>query len=155
MFVSGGATGIINNLEMTLLQRTTPVAFRGRVMGLLFTASEALAPLGMIAGGLAADLSGHNIQLIYAACGALALTTVFGLSGRAPPSWAQLYRTSNQAVIGIGLHLLDVNVSSSQNDYNPMGSSVGLVGPPESRHQRERDHRVGRTASSLGCLSVA
>jgi MFS family permease len=82
MFVSGGATGIINNLEMTLLQRTTPIEFRGRVMGLLFTASEALAPLGMIAGGLAADLSGRNIPLIYAVCGALALTTVFGLSGR-------------------------------------------------------------------------
>lgn len=82
MFVSGGATGIINNLEMTLLQRTTPVEFRGRVMGLLFTASEALAPLGMIAGGLASDLSGRNIPLIYAVCGALALTTVFGLSGR-------------------------------------------------------------------------
>ncbi len=82
MFISGGATGIINNLEMTLLQRTTPVEFRGRVMGLLFTASEALAPIGMIAGGLAADLTGRDIPLIYAVCGAIAMTTVFGLSGR-------------------------------------------------------------------------
>ncbi|MDA1094494.1 MAG: MFS transporter [Acidobacteria bacterium] len=82
MFVSGGATGIINNLEMTLLQQTTPVEFRGRVMGLLFTASEALAPIGMVAGGITADLTGRNIPLIYLVCGAVALTTVIWLSGR-------------------------------------------------------------------------
>ena len=81
-FISGGATGIINNLEMTLVQQTTPVEFRGRVMGLLFTASEALAPIGMITGGIAADLTGRNIPLIYAVCGRVALTTVVGLSGR-------------------------------------------------------------------------
>ena len=82
MFVSGGASGVINNLELTLLQRTTPAEFRGRVMGLLFTASEGLAPLGMIAGGIAADLTGRNIPLIYGVCGAIAMTTVLGLCGR-------------------------------------------------------------------------
>ena len=82
MFVSGGASGVINNLELTLLQRTTPAEFRGRVMGLLFTASEGLVPLGMTAGGIAADLTGRNIPLIYGVCGAIAMTTVLGLCGR-------------------------------------------------------------------------
>lgn len=81
MVALGLTSGIINTLELTLLQRTTPREFRGRVMGLMYTTSEALTPLGMVAGGLAADLTGRNLPLIYGVCGAIATMAVLAVGG--------------------------------------------------------------------------
>jgi MFS family permease len=81
-FVTGALTGTINVLTLSILQRRTAGEFRGRVLGLYGTLSRALVPVGMIAGGSIADLSGGNVPLVYAICGALAIATVVSLTMR-------------------------------------------------------------------------
>jgi len=50
-------------------------------MGVVFTLSGALMPLGMVVGGVVGDLTGKNVPLVYAVCGACALlsTVVLGM----------------------------------------------------------------------------
>jgi MFS transporter, DHA3 family, macrolide efflux protein len=68
---------IIINIT-TILQISTPNQIRGRVFGLLSTVSAGLTPIAMGLSGILADLSGKNIPLIYAFCGAvMAILTIF------------------------------------------------------------------------------
>lgn len=66
--IMGGFNGI--NL-VTILQTSTPSAVRGRVFGLLNTLTGSMAPIGMGLGGIAFDLTGQNIPLIYGSCGGI------------------------------------------------------------------------------------
>jgi ENTS family enterobactin (siderophore) exporter len=81
-FATGALTGTINVLMVSILQRRTPGEFRGRVLGLYSTLTRVLVPIGMVAGGSIADLTGRNVPLIYATCGGLALATVLLLTMR-------------------------------------------------------------------------
>ena len=76
-FVLGAAIGIVNVNVMTILQAGTPAEMRGRVMGLVGTLGGAVVPLGMALGGIAGDLTGKNVPLIYAVCGALSCLFTF------------------------------------------------------------------------------
>lgn len=71
MFVVGMLGGVINVTMITLMQMATPSELRGRVMGLMVTLSTAITPLGMAIGGIAGDLTGKNVPLIYLICGLL------------------------------------------------------------------------------------
>ena len=74
--------GLFNVSMMTIVQTTTPSALRGRVLGLITTLTAALMPLGMAAGGIAGDLTGKNIPLIYASCGAFSFVYSLLAMGR-------------------------------------------------------------------------
>ena len=65
----GTAVGLINVHFVTILPASTPGELRGRVMALVGTLAGAVTPLGMAAGGIAGDLTGKNVPLIYACCG--------------------------------------------------------------------------------------
>lgn len=71
----GAMSGMINVYVATLLQIASPDAMRGRVLGLLVTLANGLTPLGLAIGGVVGDLTGRNVPLVYAACGALAAVT--------------------------------------------------------------------------------
>ncbi len=64
---------IINVQLLSILQATTPPELRGRILSLLTTVSSGLAPIGMALGGVAGDLTGKNIPLVYALCSLLAV----------------------------------------------------------------------------------
>lgn len=81
-FVTGVMSGVVNVMVISILQRQTSEAFRGRVIGLHAMSTRALVPIGMVGGGLIADLTGRNVPLVYGACGALALIAVALLAGR-------------------------------------------------------------------------
>jgi len=70
---TGVLAAVINVLTTSIVQRRTEPSFRGRVMGLQSTLTRALVPVGMVGGGAIADLTGRNVPLVYAACGAFAL----------------------------------------------------------------------------------
>jgi len=70
---TGVLAAIINVLTVSIIQRRTEPAFRGRVIGLQATLTRALLPIGMVGGGAIADATGRNVPVVYAACGALAL----------------------------------------------------------------------------------
>jgi DHA3 family macrolide efflux protein-like MFS transporter len=83
-FLGGATGGFFTILLTTIVQATTPTEIRGRVFGLLATLSGAIAPIAMGLTGPLADLTGHNIRLIYLACGAIMLVlSVFVCSSRA------------------------------------------------------------------------
>jgi predicted MFS family arabinose efflux permease len=82
LFATGVLSGMINVLVLSIIQRQTADAFRGRVVGLHAMMSRALVPVGTVAGGALADLTGRNVPLVYATCGALALATVALLAAR-------------------------------------------------------------------------
>lgn len=65
----GAAIGMINVHVMTIMQASTPQELRGRVMGLLGTLGGAVIPVGMALGGIAGDLTGKNVPLVYTTCG--------------------------------------------------------------------------------------
>ncbi len=70
--IVGILSGLINIYVVTIFQINTPTGLRGRVMSLVITLSGGIAPLGMMIGGLAGDLTNKNIPLIYGFCGGLA-----------------------------------------------------------------------------------
>ena len=72
-FTLGVMLGLINVKLITLLQTSTPAELRGRVLGLWNALVNAFIPLGMALGGLAGDLTGKNIPLLFATAGALTL----------------------------------------------------------------------------------
>ena len=81
-FLTGVALGIINVYTMSLVQASTPQEVRGRVLGVLMTMSAGLTPLGMVLGGVAGDLTGKNVPLIYGICAGCSLLLTLGLGFR-------------------------------------------------------------------------
>jgi len=79
--VTGALSGIVNVLVMSILQRRTSGEYRGRVIALHTTLTRALVPVGLVAGGAVADLTGRNVPLVYAVCGGLALASTMLLAG--------------------------------------------------------------------------
>ena len=69
LFVAGALLGVFNINAMTIFQTTTSSEMRGRVMGVMMTIVMAASPLGMVSGGIAGDLTGKNVPLIFAVCG--------------------------------------------------------------------------------------
>jgi hypothetical protein len=53
-------------------------------MGLFMTIGNAASPLGMLAGGIAGDLTDKNITLIYAVCALSIVAAVFLIGTRRP-----------------------------------------------------------------------
>jgi MFS family permease len=53
---AGCCIGVVNTFALTLFQTLTPADMRGRVLSLLLTLSGAVAPLGMLLGGVLGDL---------------------------------------------------------------------------------------------------
>jgi DHA3 family macrolide efflux protein-like MFS transporter len=74
--------GLINVNLVTLLQTTTPDELRGRVLGLWSSLTSAVMPLGMALGGVAGDLTGKNIPLVFTTAGALTLLVTAITLGR-------------------------------------------------------------------------
>jgi MFS family permease len=81
-FALGAMLGLINVNLTTLLQSSSPPELRGRVMGLWAALATALAPLGMVLGGVAGDLTGKNIPLVFTACGVLTVSVMAATLGR-------------------------------------------------------------------------
>ena len=83
LVVTGVMNGVIGIWVVTLLQSSAPPELRGRVLALMGTMAMALAPLGMALGGLAGDLAGPDIGVVYTLCGlaAFGATALFGASG--------------------------------------------------------------------------
>ncbi len=71
-FLLGAMLAVINVQLLSILQATTPPELRGRILSLLTTISSGLIPIGMAVGGVAGDLSGKNVPLVYFICGLLA-----------------------------------------------------------------------------------
>ncbi len=69
LMVMGVCSGLMYVLVNSVIQRSTPGEIRGRVFGLLTTATLALTPISMGLAGIVADLVNHNITLIYTGCG--------------------------------------------------------------------------------------
>ena len=80
--VTGVMNGVIGIWVVTLLQSSSPPELRGRVLALMGTMAMALAPLGMALGGIAGDLAGSDVGVVYILCGlaALAATALFAAS---------------------------------------------------------------------------
>ena len=74
VFVQGLLSGFFNINIMTILQITTSSEIRGRVFGLLNTFAGGLAPIALGLSGIVADLTGHNIPLIFIVCGTILVT---------------------------------------------------------------------------------
>lgn len=81
-FALGAMLGLINVNLTTLLQSSSPPELRGRVMGLWAALGTTVAPLGMALGGLAGDLTGKNIPLVFTCCGALTVAVMAATLGR-------------------------------------------------------------------------
>ncbi len=73
LMAMGVCSGLVHLLINSVIQRSTPGEIRGRVFGLLTTATVALTPISMGLAGILADLVNHNITLIYTGCGICAL----------------------------------------------------------------------------------
>jgi MFS family permease len=83
-FATGVTSGVVNVMVISIVQRQTSDAFRGRVIGLHAMSTRALMPIGMVGGGVIADLTGRNVPLVYGTCGMLALIAVALLAGYRP-----------------------------------------------------------------------
>ena len=75
-FTLGAMLGLINVNLLTLVQSSTPAELRGRVMGLWTSLATGSTPLGMALGGVAFDLTGKNIPLVFTTCGALTVVII-------------------------------------------------------------------------------
>ncbi|MCI0450924.1 MAG: MFS transporter [Candidatus Latescibacteria bacterium] len=70
LLVAVGTTGAVFNVgAVTVLQRGTPDAFRGRVFGLVQALAMATTPLAMLLAGVVADALGRDARLVFAGCG--------------------------------------------------------------------------------------
>jgi MFS family permease len=80
--VAGVMNGFLNVNLVTILQLNVPAEMQGRVLGVLKTVTDGLAPVAMIVAGFIADLTGRNVPAIYLGCGlAMALLSIL-LAGR-------------------------------------------------------------------------
>jgi MFS family permease len=73
LMFAGVAGGFVNVRVATLLQTVVAGPLRGRVFGVLRTATESLLPAGTILAGVVADATGRNIPAIFGGCGAALL----------------------------------------------------------------------------------
>lgn len=73
MMLGGVTVGVINVYLITMIQRATPEAMLGRVMGVIQALSGGLMPLGMALGGVVGDLTDKNVPLVLMVNGSLAL----------------------------------------------------------------------------------
>lgn len=67
--LSGALDGFLYVEILTLVQTASGPDIRGRVLALLRTVLEGVAPLAMGLAGVAADLLDHNVTAIFLACG--------------------------------------------------------------------------------------
>ncbi|MGE5499040.1 MAG: MFS transporter, partial [Syntrophothermus sp.] len=74
--IIGAMNGYVMVNILTIVQTFTPSVIRGRVFGFLTTLTGALAPLGMGLSGIVFDLLGHNLMVIYTACGVIMIAGV-------------------------------------------------------------------------------
>jgi MFS transporter, DHA3 family, macrolide efflux protein len=65
----GVLSGLINVNVLTLFQTRALPEMRGRVMSVVITLATAVAPLGMLLGGILGDATEKNLPLIFAGCG--------------------------------------------------------------------------------------
>ncbi|MCH7549663.1 MAG: MFS transporter [Candidatus Krumholzibacteriota bacterium] len=72
---AGVFQGIYNIHVMTILQKTTPDAYRGRVFGLLHTLVMGLSPISLGLTGIVADLLDQNAPLMFMICGGVLVAT--------------------------------------------------------------------------------
>jgi MFS family permease len=73
LFGCGVSCGFIAVSINTIIQVATPREMRGRIFGLLATASGAMAPLGMGLAGIITDLLDRNVPLVYLISGFMML----------------------------------------------------------------------------------
>jgi MFS family permease len=76
----GILSGVINVNVLTLFQTRALPEMRGRVMSLVITLATAVAPLGMLLGGMLGDATARNLPLIFAACGSGAAVVLVAAS---------------------------------------------------------------------------
>jgi MFS family permease len=81
-FALGVMLGLINVNLLTILQTTTPPELRGRVLGLWTSLVNGVMPIGVMLGGVAGDLTGKNIPLVFTTCGVLTLVITFAALSR-------------------------------------------------------------------------
>lgn len=72
----GALSGLINVNVLTLFQTRALPEMRGRVMSLVITLATAVAPLGMLLGGILGDATERNLPLIFGGCGIGAATVL-------------------------------------------------------------------------------
>jgi len=72
---AGVFQGIFNIHVMTILQKTTPDAYRGRVFGLFHTLVLGVSPISLGVTGVVADLLDRNAPLMFIVCGAVLIVT--------------------------------------------------------------------------------
>ena len=78
IFIAAGISqGVYNIYVMTIIQRTTPDAYRGRVFGLLHTMVMGLSPISLGVTGIVADLLDRNAPLMFMICGAALVFVTF------------------------------------------------------------------------------
>lgn len=70
LVVLGTAGAVFNVGVVTVLQRRTPDALRGRVFGMVQTLAMATTPVAMLLAGVVADAIGRDARWIFAGCGA-------------------------------------------------------------------------------------
>jgi predicted MFS family arabinose efflux permease len=73
LILIGLASGMVNPMIMTFVQRTTPGAYLGRVMGLINAGAMVAQPLGLVLGGMFLGLVGFS-PMVFAI--AVLVTTV-------------------------------------------------------------------------------
>ncbi len=81
-FLMGVGLGMVNVFVITLLQLGTPGEMRGRVLSLAMALSQAAMPLGMALGGIAGDLTGKDVGLLFGVCGGAATLLSLGAATR-------------------------------------------------------------------------
>ena len=73
--LAGVMNGYANVKVTTLLQLAVVPEMRGRVFGVFATVTQALVPIATVLAAFASDLSGRNVAIVYAGCGAAMAAT--------------------------------------------------------------------------------
>jgi MFS family permease len=76
LFAAGLLSGLINVVVITLVQIESAPEMRGRVLSIVFALAQAAMPVGMVIGGVVADVSGTGVAAILAGFGTVGLLAV-------------------------------------------------------------------------------